>query len=65
MMSSMPGCPKFFLKGISKNLQKAAHGQGMGRHTCEEVTAILLGDLTALSDFLGKYILDLIDNYHT
>ena len=62
-MSAMPGCPKFFFNSISKKVKMMADGHGMGRHTWEEVTAILQGDLTALSEFLGEYILGLIDNY--
>ena len=32
-----------------------AHGQGMGRHTRDEVYAMARGDMTALSDFIGNY----------
>jgi len=38
----------------AKILEKYAYGQGMGRHTPEEVRDMGLKDLQAASDFLGK-----------
>ena len=54
LSSIMPHFPKIVFYTISKNVKKMAHGHGMGRHTRDEVTHILQGDLTALSDFLGE-----------
>lgn len=39
---------------VSRNCKKMAHGQGMGRHSVDEVYHILDLDLKALSDFLGS-----------
>jgi glutathione S-transferase len=38
---------------LGKVILEQAHGQGMGRHTPEEVARIGIGDLTAVSDYLG------------
>ncbi|CAI9724091.1 Hypothetical predicted protein [Octopus vulgaris] len=46
--------PRFFVWRIKRMLEKYAYGQGMGRHTPSEVEHIAMGDLKALSDFLGK-----------
>ena len=46
--------PRFVLGQISKRLKVMAHGQGMGRHSKEEVMSILRGDMAALSDYLGE-----------
>lgn len=37
-----------------KNLLKQLHGQGMGRHTPQEIFEIGKRDITAVSDFLGN-----------
>ena len=39
---------------ISRAVRKQAHGQGMGRHSQQEVMAIGQADLKALSVFLGE-----------
>ena len=46
--------PSFVLGQISKKVKAQAHGQGMGRHSKEEVMSILRGDMAALSDYLGE-----------
>ncbi|KAI0222593.1 Failed axon connections-like [Lamellibrachia satsuma] len=44
----------FMLMLISWSVRKATHGQGLGRHSQEEVMTIGQADLKALSDFLGN-----------
>ena len=46
---------KLVLKMFKGRITSQASGQGMGRHTPEEVCTIARGDLTALSDFMGEY----------
>ncbi|MEI6802667.1 MAG: glutathione S-transferase family protein [Burkholderiales bacterium] len=41
--------PPLARRGIAREL----HGQGMGRHSAQEIHAIGMRDLTALADFLG------------
>ena len=45
---------KYTLKMISWDVRKKADVQGIGHHSQEEVMAIGLADLKALSDFLGE-----------
>ena len=45
------------LKKVSWTIKKQAHGQGLGRHTQEEVMAIGQADMKALSEFLGEMLL--------
>lgn len=45
---------KFVFKWLSKALHEQAKGQGMGRHTQQEVYEFAKADLKALSDFLGN-----------
>ena len=52
----------FMLMLISWSVRKATHGQGLGRHSQEEVMTIGQADLKALSDFLGEAFL-LVTNY--
>ena len=53
-MVPFPIMASFAAGRVSKTMKKYAHGQGMGRHSKEEVREMGLGDLKALSDFLGK-----------
>lgn len=43
----------FFLKRVGKQVKAQAVGQGIGRHTKDEVRAMGMQDMKALSDFLG------------
>ena len=52
----------FILMKVSWAIRKATHGQGLGRHSQEEVMTIGQADLKALSDFLGEAFL-LVANY--
>lgn len=49
----MPAMPKFMIPLAKKLWVKAAHGQGMGRHTEAEAREIGIRDLRAMSTFLG------------
>ena len=51
-----PTLAKFLLRRFKGYAQKMANGQGMGRHTQQEVYAIARGDLESLSKFIGKYL---------
>lgn len=51
----MPALPKYLYPFVTKLWKKAAHGQGMGRHTEEEAIEIGAKDLRAMSAFLGFY----------
>ena len=55
---SVPILTHFVARQIIKNVKNYAYGQGMGRHSKEEVRKIGYGDLKALSDFLGKFFLN-------
>lgn len=39
---------------ITRSVRNALHGQGIGRHSTEEIKHILLTDLQALADYLGR-----------
>ena len=50
----MPALLRAFLPGmIQKNIKKTLHGQGIGRHSHEEIMAFGKADLDALSQILG------------
>ena len=49
----MVGQPPEFVKAVVDSLLGALRGQGMGRHSADEVENIGKADLIALSDFLG------------
>jgi glutathione S-transferase len=52
--SELPPIVKSIVPNIArKNIQKQLHGHGMGKHSPDEIHAIGLADLGALSDFLG------------
>jgi len=46
--------PRFVYWLIVRNVRQALHGQGIGRHTKEEIRHIMLTDLQALADYLGN-----------
>ena len=43
----------FGMKYVARQVRKQSEGQGIGRHSKEEVIAMAVKDLRALSDFLG------------
>lgn len=49
----LPGPIAFFLPLIRRSVQKSLRGQGTGRHTKEEIYALGVADLDALSTRLG------------
>ena len=53
----------FVLTMISRSVRKQAYAQGMGRHSQEEVMAIGMADLKALSVFLGEVVVSVIEHY--
>ena len=59
MPTLMPGLPyiaqKIVFPFVGKRWRDAAYGQGMGRHTKDEVIEMGLQDLRAMSHFLGKW----------
>ena len=50
--------PKWMIFMLRRKLKKQLHGQGMGRHSTEEITQIMLQDLEALSTQLGRRVLN-------
>jgi glutathione S-transferase len=50
----MVGQPPEFVKAVVDSLLSELHGQGIGRHSADEVESIGKADLIALSDFLGE-----------
>ena len=53
-MIPVPLLPTLLINYVGRLIKKAAYGQGMGRHSEEEIREIGYGDLKALSDFLGE-----------
>lgn len=51
--------PKIFVfkNLVGRLVKKELHGHGIGRHSDTEIWSIGKGDLTALSEFLGWFIL--------
>lgn len=49
----MPALPRFLIPYVKRLWKKAAHGQGMGRHTEAEAIEIGAKDLRAISNYLG------------
>ena len=56
-MIPVPILPTILLGQIRKIVKKYAYGQGIGRHSKEEVREMGYGDLKALSEFLGGFFL--------
>ena len=52
----------YIIMMISWDYRKRAHGQGIGRHSQEDVMAIGQADLKAISDFLGEAFVTIIAN---
>ena len=50
----MPSFPKYMIPMAAKLWTKAAHGQGMGRHSEAEAIEIGFKDLRAMSLYLGN-----------
>ncbi|BFZ26114.1 hypothetical protein BsWGS_29153 [Bradybaena similaris] len=44
----------FLIWQIQRNIIKQLHGQGIGRHSTEEIKHIMMTDLQALTDYLGN-----------
>ena len=62
LKEAIPAASIYILMMISWSVLKATHGQGLGRHSQEEVMTIGQADLKALSDFLGEAFL-VVANY--
>ena len=62
LKEAVPAASIYILIMISWSVRKATHGQGLGRHSQEEVMTIGQADLKALSDFLGEAFL-FVTNY--
>ncbi len=52
----MPKMPSYVIPFAVKLWTKAAHGQGIGRHTEAEATEMAIKDLRALSLYLGNIL---------
>lgn len=52
----LAGVPKIITWYMGRRIDKVCHGQGIGRHSHEELEHISKTDFKALSDFLGMLI---------
>lgn len=50
--------PTYLILMIARQVKKQVYMQGMGRHEHYDVITIAKGDLKALSDYLGKAVID-------
>ena len=48
------GVSRILMWTIGKEVSKSTYAQGVGRHTDKEVDQITVGNLTALSNFIGQ-----------
>ena len=52
---AMKGFPMFIVRWWGKTLYKRAKGQGIGRHTKDEVMGLGMADIRSISAFLGEW----------